>query len=197
MKKTLALLLLVFLVSVSLAQIKTDSSKHLAFKGIPIDGTLNEYVSKMKQSGFSQVKMEDDMAILQGDFAGYKDCSVIVSTLKQKDLVYKIGVVFPKRDTWSMLSENYFDLKQMLTEKYGKPSEIAERFDSNLQPRDDGDKMHEVQFDRCKFYSIWQTDKGEIQLSIDHKGVLSCFVKLAYFDKSNGAAIKKQALDDL
>ena len=160
-----------------------QTSEHLSFKGIPIDGTLDQYVSKMKQSGFTNLSTEDGTVLLSGDFAGYKGCMVGVSTLKQKDLVYKIGVVFPAKDTWSTLSGNYSDLKQMLTEKYGKPSDVVEKFD--------------VKFDRCKYYSIWQTDKGEIQLSIDHNRLISCFVKLAYFDKINSDIINAKAKDDL
>lgn len=174
-----------------------QTSEHLSFKGVPLDGTLDEYVSKMKQNGFAHIQTEDGTALLSGDFAGYKDCIVGVSTLKQKDLVYKIGVLFPAKDTWSRLSTNYFDLKKMLTEKYGKPTDVVEKFDSYSQPKDDNARMYEVQFDRCKYYSIWETDKGEIQLSIDHNSVTSCFVKLAYFDKINSAKIKAKAIDDL
>src|SRR5687767_15739458 len=197
MKKALLALFLSLTVFVCFAQTNADSSKHLTFKGVPIDGTLNEYVSKMKQNGFKHLSTEDGVAILQGDFAGYKNCNVGVSILKQKDLVYKIGVLFPEKDTWSKLSGNYFDLKQMLTEKYGKPSEEVEKFDRHSEPRDDNSRMYEVQFDRCKYYSIWDTDKGKIHLSVEHNSVTSCFVKLSYFDKSNSATIKKQAIDDL
>lgn len=185
----------------SLAKVLTfaQTSEHLSFKGVPIDGPLNEYVAKMKQNGFLHLGTEDGTAILNGDFAGYKDCIVGVSTLKQKDLVHKIAVIFPDKETWSMLSGNYFDLKEMLTEKYGRPFEEVEKFDvpSFGGFLDDNDKMHEVQFDNCKYYSIWQTDKGEIQLSIDHDGITSCFVKLAYFDKINTAIIKAKAMGDL
>lgn len=197
MKKSFIILFLCLSVSICYAQIKGDTSSHLSFNGVPIDGTLDQYVSKMRQSGFKLLRTEDGVAMLQGDFAGYKDCYVGVSTLKQKNLVYKIGVVFPNRDTWSTLSGNYFNLKQMLTEKYGDPSDVVEKFDTYSQPDDDNEKMYEVQFDRCKYYSIWNTDKGEIQLSIDHESVTSCFVTLIYFDKINGAIIKKQAIDDL
>lgn len=197
MKKTLITLFLSLTACIVFAQTKTDSSAHLTFKGVPLDGTLDQYVVKMKQNGFKHISTKDGIAMLQGDFAGYKDCYVGVSTLKQKDLVHKIGVLFPEKETWSTLSGNYFDLKQMLTEKYGKPSDVVEKFDTYSQPDDDGDKMYEVKFDRCKYYSIWVTDKGEIQLSIDHKSVTSCFVKLAYFDKVNSATVKKQAIDDL
>lgn len=174
-----------------------QTSEHLSFKGVPIDGTLDEYVSKMKQNGFTHLGTEDGVAILNGDFAGYKDCYVGVSTLKQKDLVYKIGVLFPEQDTWSRLSTNYFELKHMLTEKYGKPSDVVEKFDTYPQPRDDNSRMYEVGMDRCKYYSIWQTDKGEIQLSIEHESVMKYFVRLAYFDKINSDIIKEKAKDDL
>lgn len=174
-----------------------QTSEHLSFKGVPIDGTLNEYVSKMKQNGFSHLGTEDGTAILNGDFAGYKDCHVGVSTLKQKDLVHKIAVIFPDKKTWSTLSGNYFDLKEMLTEKYGEPSESIEKFDTYSQPRDDNDRMHQVGMDRCKYYSTWNTDKGEIQLSIGNNSFSSSFVRLAYFDKINSAKIKAKAIDDL
>jgi hypothetical protein len=197
MKKIFSSMLLAVVVMTSFAQVKQDTSQHLTFKGVPIDGTLDDYVSKMKQGGFTLIQTEDGTAILNGDFAGYKDCNIGVSTLKQKDLVHKIAVIFPKKDTWSTLSGNYFDLKQLLTEKYGKPSQIVEKFDGYSEPRDDDNKMYKVKFDNCKYYSIWETDKGEIQLSIAHNSVTSCFVTLAYFDKINGDKIKAKAKDDL
>lgn len=197
MKKTFIALFLSLTGCIAFAQTNHDSSKHLTFKGVPLDGTLDQYVSKMTQNGFKHLSTNDDIAMMKGDFAGYKDCSVDVSTLKQKDLVYKIGVHFPEKDTWSSLSGNYFDLKQMLTEKYGQPTNVVENFQAQSDTSDDGSKFYAVKFDRCKYHSIWETDKGEIQLSIDHNRVLRCFVKLAYSDKINGAIIKKEALEDL
>jgi len=174
-----------------------QTSEHLSFKGVPIDGTLNVYVSKMKQNGFTLIGTEDGTAILNGDFAGYKGCYIGVSTLKQKDLVHKIGVIFPDKNTWSTLSGNYYDLKEMLTEKYGEPSEVVEKFDTDSQPEDDNSRMYEVGLDRCKYYSIWRTSNGEIQLSIEHESVLKYFVRLGYFDKINSEIIKAKAIDDL
>ncbi len=179
--------------------IYSQSSEHLFFKGVPLNGTLNEYVSKMKEEGFTNSGTENETAVLKGDFAGYKYCKIIVSTLKQKDLVYKIKVIFPEKETWSTLSGNYFDLKDMLTEKYGKPSDITEKFDgdSNSIPKDDNSKMFKVKFDNCKYISVWKTDKGDIQLSIEHDSVFRCFVTLSYFDKINGNIIKTKAKRDL
>ena len=198
MKKIIISLIVVLstMISIAQTQIKSDSSKHLTFKGVPINGTLNEYVLKMKKSGFTQIGTEDGVALLKGDFASYKNCIVGVSTLKQKNLVSKIAVVFPDRDTWSSLSSNYFNLKEMLTEKYGKPSECVEKFQS-YTPSDDGSKMYKVQLDACKYYTTYETEKGTIQLSIKHDDLRGCFVRLVYIDKINSETIKKEALNDL
>jgi hypothetical protein len=195
MKTILSTLFFTFTFATSFTQIKSDSSKHLSFKGIPIDGTLNEYVSKMRESGFDQIRMENGAAVLKGDFASYKNCIVGVTTLKQKDLVSKITVKFPYCDTWSSLTANYFDLKEMLTEKYGKFSDCVEKFQSHV-PDDDLSKMLQVKLDACKYYTIYNTEKGSLQLSIENEGG-RCFVKLAYLDKMNSETIKKKALDDL
>ncbi|MCC8409898.1 hypothetical protein LJ707_13250 [Mucilaginibacter sp. UR6-1] len=174
-----------------------QTTEHLSFKGVPIDGTLNQFVSKMKNSGFTNLGTEGGIAVLKGDFAGYKDCSVGVVTLSQQDLVYKIGVAFQDKDTWSSLSGNYFDLKEMLTQKYGKPTDVVEKFDGLIsEPKDDDSKFRNVKYDKCKYYSIWTTKNGDIELSIANKN-LNCYIKLAYFDKENSAKIKAKAIDDL
>lgn len=180
---------------VTLAQ----TSEHFTFKGVPIDGPLNEYVTKMKQSGFECSGTKDGIAVLKGDFAGYKDCYIKVSTLNQIDLVYKIRVTFPDQDSWSSLFANYSDLKQMLTEKYAKPTDVVEIFDVSPfpPPIDDDEKMLVVKRDKCKYSALWKTNNGEIYLFIDHFGLSSCFVRLIYSDKTNSDIIKEKAKEDL
>jgi len=172
-----------------------QSQEHLSFKGVPIDGKLNDYVSKMKQKGFALVKTENGLAMLKGEFASYKNCIVGVNTLKGKDLVSKIIVIFPSQNSWASLSSNYFNIKDMLTEKYGQPTDNVEKF-STYEPEDDGSKMIQVNLDACKYYAIYETDKGIIELSI--KGEISdAYVILSYFDKANGEVIKNKIKDDL
>lgn len=112
----------------SFTLIFAQSSEHLKFKGVPIDGTLSEYVSKMKQAGFQLVGTDDGVALLEGEFAGYRGCMVGVKTLQKKDLVHEIVVFFPSQDKWSGLSYDYERLKTMLTKKYGNPAECVEQF---------------------------------------------------------------------
>ncbi|MCR4774219.1 MAG: hypothetical protein K5854_07670 [Prevotella sp.] len=173
------------------------ANEHLKFKGVPIDGTLSQYVQKMKTAGFSMLGMENGAAILQGDFAGYKECTISVETLKDKDLVAKIIVAFPDCNTWSELHGSYLDLKFMLAEKYGAPSDCLENFQGYSDQRDDNFRMIAVRLDRCRYITTFSTKAGDIQLKISHKGMSSCYVTLSYYDKINSDILRKQAIDDL
>lgn len=195
MKQRLFTLFIVCLTMMAWAQNKPV--EHLTFKGVSIDGTLNEFVLKMKQNGFTLVKTENGIAYLKGDFAAYKDCYVGVTTLKQKDLVSKIGVVFPECTNWSSLSSNYFNLKELLTQKYGEPTECVEKFDTYSEPNSDGDKFMYLKLEQCKYITIFETEKGTIQLSIETDGATIGFVLLNYFDKTNTETVRAKALDDL
>lgn len=174
-----------------------EESEHLTFKGVPIDGTLNEYVEKMKQAGFTYLGSENGTAILQGDFAGFKGCTIGVVTLESTNKVNTIGVIFPEQNDWASLENDYMHLKSMLTEKYGKPSDCVEVFQGYATPQTDSDKLHELQMDRCTWYTTYSVEKGDIQLSIQSQNVMNCYVLLRYFDKINTNAVREQAMDDL
>lgn len=196
MKKIIATLsFLMILMSSSFAQ----SSEHLKFKGVPIDGTLNEYVNKMKQAGFVLEETEDGVALLSGEFAGYSDCIVGVKTLQKLNLVHEIVVLFPSQDKWAGLNYDYERLKTMLTKKYGEPDECMEKFNSpSYRIEDDNDKMREVRMNNCKYYSTYNTDNGSISLTISNDGYeFGCRVKLFYTDKTNSEIFDDAVMEDL
>ena len=194
MRKHLILFVLILLVTSFSSQ--AQSSSHLMFKGVPIDGQLTEFVDKMKAAGFVLIRMENRTAMLKGDFAGYKDCVVEVSTLKDKDLVNNITVVFPGADNWPMLSSNYFSLKNMLTEKYGRPTENVEQFQTAVAPKNDGEKFNTVLFEQIKFVAAYQSDKGRIELSMVYRQRKPNVI-LSYSDKINSEIVRSKAMDDL
>ena len=178
-----------------------QSSEHLKFKGVPIDGTLNEYVAKMKQAGFNHEGTEDGTALLSGEFAGYSDCIVGVKTLQKLNLVHEIVVLFPTQDKWTGLSYDYERLKTMLSKKYGEPDECVEKFvntPSYIDINDDNDKMREVESDHCEYYSIYNSEYGSITLQISYDGYFfGCRVKLFYTDKINSEIFDDAAMEDL
>lgn len=193
MKTRLLITAVLLLTIVSFAQSQT--SEHLTFKGVPIDGTLREFVSKMRQNSFSEITTEAGTAYLKGNFASYDGCNVEVSTLRGKDLVTNVTVYFPKQDAWSSLASNYFNLKELLTEKYGQPSNSMERFTSFFQV-EDGLKMQQVYLGNCKYVTTYETKKGSIQLSIKSTNSTASVI-LTYSDKISGNIIRAKAKDDL
>jgi hypothetical protein len=175
---------------------QSAENQHLLFKGVPIDGTLSEYVEKMKLNGFVVMDSEPGTYVLQGDFAGYKDCFVGVVTMKQKDLVSRIKVLFPERDDWASLYGNYVNLKEMLIQKYGQPTEVVEVFPSYPSLTDEGLKFTYAQVGQCNYKTVFDTPKGQVSLYIDNTDS-KCFVGLSYTDKINGEIMKAKAIDDL
>ncbi|HIY15094.1 MAG TPA: hypothetical protein H9973_07505 [Candidatus Alistipes cottocaccae] len=174
-----------------------EESEHLVFKGVPIDGTLNEYVSKMKEAGFTHIGTKDGMALLQGDFAGFKNCMIGVSTLKAVNIVSMIGVIFPSHNDWSSLENDYDHLKSMLTQKYGEPTDVVEQFQGKVSPSTNNEKLHELYMDRCTWQTTFGTTKGDIQLSLQKGDMGEYFVLLKYYDKANTDTVRSAAIDDL
>ena len=193
MKKIVVTLFLLMSFTLTFAQ----SSEHLKFKGVPIDGTLNEYVSKMKQAGFQLIGTDDGVALLEGEFAGYRDCLIGVSTLKSVNVVNTIGVVFPAREDWSSLEGDYEHLKSMLTEKYGEPADVVEKFQGYGNPQTDQEKWINLITDNYTWYTIFETENGDIQLSLEKGDYGEYFVLLKYFDKINTEAVRSAAMEDL
>lgn len=171
-----------------------DTTPHLAFKGVPITGSLKNYVARMESAGFRCITTEPRHAILYGDFAGYADCTVQVSTLQALNVVSTISVEFPDRNKWPSLSSNYTRIKSLLTKKYGAPASCVERF-GGYSATNDSDKMIHVQLDQCKYITTFLTPLGVIQLSIATG--FSAHVKLVYQDKANSKLVDRQAYDDL
>lgn len=171
---------------------------HMTFKGVPIDGTLDAYVKNMQKAGFTYLGKEDGIAILSGDFAGFRDCKVGVITLKSLDLVNRISVLFSTQDKWADVFGVYSQLKEMLSTKYGEPSQCVEEFQGYTQPRDDNSKMHELNMDRCVYSTVFSVDVGDIELEIINQGFgHGAAVRLSYWDKINTASVQQKAMDDL
>ena len=107
MRKIILLLCCAIISSITFAQTETE---HLTFKGIPIDGSLDSFVQKLKTQNLTYIGKENGIAIFMGEFAAYKDCTIGIVSLKQKDLVCKAAVTFSSCKTWSSLSDNYFKM---------------------------------------------------------------------------------------
>ena len=192
MKKIIILFVCLIIAGTTFAQ------QHLSFKGVPINGTLQEYTNAMVKAGFHYEGTQDGLSLLTGDFAGYKNCIVGVSTLKNLNVVSYIAVLFPDKDTWTSVLSDYESLKSMLTEKYGTPSDYKEKFIGYVGDYDNGLVMHALKDGEYVWYTLFSTDLGNIELSIiSGTKYNTAAVRLGYYDKINSEKVRSSAIDDL
>ena len=177
-----------------------EESGHLLFKGIPIDGTLKEFVTKLEAKGYELIDVREGSSLLKGNFAGFKDCIIVVNTITGKDLVYSASVLFEKYDTWRPLETDYLKLKTYLTIKYGAPEQVEEKFPEyekyNIIP-DDIQKMSELLKNTCSYSSVFRKEKGTIFLTISSNNKTTGSVGLVYRDQLNYSIENIEALEDL
>ena len=89
----------------------TTASAPLAFKGIPVTGSLSAFGSALVKAGFKNA----GNGAYTGDFAGYSGCKVTPSG----NPVQEVRVDFPVISDWDALEKAYDNLQADLTRKYG------------------------------------------------------------------------------
>lgn len=174
-------------------------STHLTFKGVPIDGPLSDFTSALRHNGFISTGMEGEEATLRGKFGSYSKCKVNVRANKYTGNTCLVRVTFPDCYSWEEMYGLYSQLKDLITEKYGNPSESVEEFRTVLYrpEEDDLSKMQCLRFDECNYRTEWILDKGHVVLKMDHDGILHCFPTLTYIDAENYETTESEFMYDL
>lgn len=188
--KKLFIAFMLCIASMSFAQV----SGHMKFMGIPMEGTVEQFVSKLKAKGMVYMGTNDGVTLLQGEFAATKSCVIGVTKMEDANKVNMVAVIFPSKETWGSLSEQYYTLKDMLTEKYGEPESTEQFKRDNLS---DFMKFHGIYDDEATFISEYTCDNGYIQLSMKKMDTLKCSVFLRYIDNSNAEETRQRIMDDL
>ena len=116
MKKTLLLLLCIIMAMGMQAQ--TQTQEHLKFMGIPLDGTISQFHSKLLAKGF---KYDDESSFsgvreYNGIFSG-EDAIIFVYYNTSSKIVYRAKAAI-KRDTEDLIKKEYDDFKRLLSTKY-------------------------------------------------------------------------------
>lgn len=193
MKKFLSVLFLNIIAVAAFSQQPEQVEKHLEFMGEPICGTLNNFVNKMVKKGFTFSEItQDGTAILKGEYEGYKNCDIYIYSVQNGKKVNNVAVSFPYQDTWSALSDDYYNLKKTLTKRYGQPDISIEVFENEV-PYDL--KMLYVETDRCDFKSTFNRDNGVIALVINHvffENKHYSNVRIIYMDQPNYGSQKQK-----
>lgn len=162
-----------------------------------MEGTLNSFVQKLQKQGFTYIGTKEGTAILKGEFATTKGCTIAVARFSNKDQVNIVAVMFPEMKSWSTIYSSYSTYKEMLTEKYGQP-ECVEEFSVGTDNDDsDWSKFHALTHDECHFVSEFTTENGRIQLTMSKMDYNTASVVIKYIDDVNAAETRRKVMEDL
>lgn len=195
MKRILIALLFIFSCIGAMAQ---NANEHFKFMGIPINGTLESFSQKLVAKGMKRQQGWDNTGAFSGTFAGERNCEVYVNRIPSRNIVYKVVVCLPSRDTWDWLEKDYNEFKRMLTSKYGEPYKCSESFKEGTYVGSDHLKISALKEGKCDYLSIWGMNEGLIFLDIfNGDGSPDCCVRLVYIDLINGTLADSSKQDDL
>jgi len=147
-----------------LFSIAVFAQEHMTFKDVPMGCDLTTFVSKLKSQGFVQDLMQDNVAILKGDFAGKSNCTILVGASERSKKVWKVVVNFPEKSSWYSLKNEYMSFKESYTKKYGKPKSYE--FFSSPYDEGDGYELQAVRLEKCNYSSFYELGQGTIWLTI-------------------------------
>lgn len=148
---------------IAIALFITSTLSAQEFNGVRIDGDLNTFISNLKAKNYTFRKYVEGGAILDGKI-GYDNVEVFVFTTPKSKKVFRVSVYFEKKSTWTSLKSNYFNLLDILKNKYGEPD--AERTDfENPYYEGDGYEMSAVKLKKVVYGALWK-DKSNLSMTI-------------------------------
>ena len=181
-------------VDVQADEMAMHKSTHIKFEGVPIDGTLKQFVTRMHRAGFRVESFDNATAVLVGTFFGHNNCRIYVNSLSRKNLVSKIAVVLPTDNDWNSLEYDYNELKRYMTAGFGECVSCVEKFDSPYAKNASG-KMHAVKLDQYKYETRFVNEKGSMSLLIKHVDD-DTFVMFVLRDKENTGMLQEVPVEE-
>ncbi len=124
MKKIFFIATVLLTMMLSASDYAFAQTKHIQFKGIPVDGTLTSFVEKLKTQGYKLERIENEIAFLFGKFAGYSNC--LIGVVSSKGTVWKVLVAFEDVDSWEVITKQYQEFKDSFQLKYNSKPESIE-----------------------------------------------------------------------
>lgn len=185
---------LFFFLAAALVSVSVLAEGHMKFKGVEITGKLPEVVKQLTDKGYTKVSQDKDYVAMYGSFTGQNVVLGVYATPISKT-VSRIAVIYPEGgDSWTILSNQYEGLKERLTNKYGEPSEVIEKFEYPYSPT--SHPLMAFELEKATYKTRFLTDNGGVTLSIIHYQMTTA-VCLLYWDKENEDIMTAELEDEL
>ena len=210
--KKITLLLAIFLFTASLCA-QNAALTVPKFKGIEITGTVDQFGSQILSQGFTFVGKQSYGSIYLGRFAGMDDCFVILVPVENSNDIASVNVMIGLKiseygdvysyETWEKLLGDYEDLKELLTKKYGEPTEQNAGFSKDASTSSSFMKLYAVKDGQSEYYAEWgdpDIDKMVVRISIaggKSMGFDCAVIVLTYWNVEKSKDSEKEIIDDL
>lgn len=170
--------------------VDAQKNDHLKFKNIPLDGSIDQFMNKMKNEGFSLIKTLETGAVMEGKFVN-NDCKIYILATPKTKKVWKVVAQLPANNTWNAAKAEYKEFKSQYQTKYGIPTDVYEYF-SKPYYEGDGYELQALKKSKCTFVSFWELKEGSIFVELKENGI-----RLGYEDKKNGVIKEKEDGDKI
>lgn len=174
--------LISFLIAVSIGIASLAQTTHMHFMGVPIDGTMRNFISQMQKKGFSIAETDSDQ-ILRGKFAGH-DVTLLMDTYGL-DNIYQVTVVCERQSRWHILKSEFNTLVDRYTLKYGEPVVINRDFKDSYSDGC-GIEIYGVWTRRVDWLAHWLVEGGAITMCIAAGSPSEGAIAMVYYDMANG-----------
>ncbi len=177
-----------------LGSINLIGQEHLLFKGIPIEGSMNEFCQKLKAKGFTSIGSGQNYTKFEGVFTGRNATVNVISADGQS--VYGVDVTFKASEEWNALVDIYDYYKELYIRKYGKPTASKELNPAYIESN--SILMTQLYQGTVEWHSIWKAQGGYIELSIEKtSGFYEGVVVIRYRDSQNVEAKIQKDLEEI
>jgi len=186
--------ILFLIVLMAAAQGIVAQEDHLTFKGLPIDGSCEDFMEALISKGFryqntSKTKRDN---IMVGPFAGKANAVVRIFPASETiDVTSRILVAFEEEAVWQKLTATFSHLKKFYVEKYGSPSDSLE-----TGTGEDYRSLADLRKGLCNYFSFWLLPEGSIKLSLEGNSS-KCFVTIEYIDAKGKRKHENEILSDI
>lgn len=169
--------------------------EHLHFRGIPIDGTAEEFAGKMVEAGFRNIGTRNGVVFFRGPFAGSDE--VDLYAFGSGAGVYKLTVEMPPQDSWVAMKKQYFFFKKSFSTKYFCTPVSQEVFPSYNQ-EGSGREHNAFREEAAEYRSDFFVPNGRIVISVQYSARAGrLFLRIDYIDDINSRAFEESIMKDI
>lgn len=170
---------------------------HLKFRGISIDGNVDDYCGKLTELGYTRMlyhqREEDRYAGFNGRYGGV-ECELYVYCTPLTNTIYGVHVCLAG-GSWNKTKEVYDKFQGLLNKKYGSPIHTVNTINDNQ-----GNELEAIVSEKAQVFSSYcdkYPDLGWIALYIWVTENGNGYVVIQFTDSANMELSDKEVLDSL